>query len=315
VSAFPHVRAAELPALPEEQRWLVDGLWSEEAVGIVGGEPKSCKTFLALDLAVAVASGAPALRHFAVPRPGRVLLYAAEDSLHAVRERLVGICAAGGVAFDSLDLHLITAPALRVDLEADRARLEETVLALSPRFMVLDPFVRLHRVDENASGEIAPLLAWLRELQRTRKLAIAVVHHAKKGGGALRAGQALRGTSEFHAWGDSNLYLARRGEALTLAIEHRSAPSRTGLRLVLRDLPGPALDIDDRGSTPSPPEPSPASVEERVIAILAETASAMPIATVRERLALRNKTVSDALARLLVAGRVVRSDDGYRLSA
>jgi hypothetical protein len=41
--------------------------------------------------------------------------------------------------------------------------------------------VRLHRVDENASGEVAPLLAWLRELQRRYDVAIIVVHHAKKG--------------------------------------------------------------------------------------------------------------------------------------
>jgi AAA domain len=32
-------------------------LWSEQAVGIIGGEPKCCKSFLALDLAVAVAAG------------------------------------------------------------------------------------------------------------------------------------------------------------------------------------------------------------------------------------------------------------------
>jgi hypothetical protein len=44
-------------------------LWSEQAVGIVGGEPKCCKSFLALDLAVAVAYGTPCLRHFSVPHP------------------------------------------------------------------------------------------------------------------------------------------------------------------------------------------------------------------------------------------------------
>jgi hypothetical protein len=36
----------------------------------------------------------------------------------------------------------------------------------------------------------------------------------------LRAGQALRGSSEFHAWGDSHLYLRRDGDDLTLAVEH-----------------------------------------------------------------------------------------------
>ena len=64
----------------------------------------------------------------------------------------------------------------------------------------IDPFVRLHRIDENVSGDVAPLLAFLRELQRRHAIAVALVHHAKKGAGAIRAGQALRGSSEFHAW-------------------------------------------------------------------------------------------------------------------
>jgi hypothetical protein len=41
----------------------------------------------------------------------------------------------------------------------------------------------------------------LRELQRRYALAVLVVHHAKKGAGSVRAGQALRGFSEFHALG------------------------------------------------------------------------------------------------------------------
>jgi len=31
-----------------------------------------------------------------------------------------------------------------------------------PRFVVIDPFVRLHRIDENTASEVAPLLAYLR---------------------------------------------------------------------------------------------------------------------------------------------------------
>ena len=199
-----------------EQRWLVTGLWSDEAVGIVGGEPKCCKSFLALDLALAVAAGVPCLRRFPVAHSGRVLLYAAEDALIIVRRRLEGIAAAAGVELADLDIQVITAPTLRLDLEADRRSLALTVAKLQPRLLILDPFVRLHRIDENASGEVAPLLAYLRELQRRYRLAVLVVHHAKKGAGRARAGQALRGSSEFHAWGDSNLYLRREGDVLTL---------------------------------------------------------------------------------------------------
>jgi RecA-family ATPase len=163
------------------------------------GEPKCCKSFLALDLAVAVAAGIPCLRRFAVPCAGRVLLFAAEDALHIVRRRLEGICAAAGMALADLDIQVITAPSVRLDLEADRRSLTETVASLKPRLLILDPFVRLHRIDENASGEVAPLLAFLRDLQRRHAVAVLLVHHARKGAGRARAGQALRGSSEFHA--------------------------------------------------------------------------------------------------------------------
>ncbi len=64
MSGLPVEQAYRLADRAEEQRWLVTGLWSEQAVGIVGGEPKCCKSFLALDLAVAVASGTACLRRF-----------------------------------------------------------------------------------------------------------------------------------------------------------------------------------------------------------------------------------------------------------
>jgi AAA domain len=91
--------------------------------------------------------------------PG-VLLFAAEDALHIVRRRLEGISAPANVALASLDIQVITAPTVRLDLNADRRNLAETVASLQPRLLVLDPFVRLHRIDENASGEVAPLLAY-----------------------------------------------------------------------------------------------------------------------------------------------------------
>lgn len=231
MKTLPVEPAWRLSSQADEQRWLVTELWLQEAVGIVGGEPKCCKSFMALDLAVAVASGRPCLRRFQVPQAGRVLLYAAEDALHIVRARLEGICAAAGYRLQELDVQVITAPSLRLDLPADRECLERTIAELAPRLLILDPFVRLHRIDENASGEVAPLLAFLRELQRRHHLSVLLVHHAKKSAGRARAGQALRGSSEFHAWGDSNLYLRRAGNELTLTVEHRAAPSLPGVAL------------------------------------------------------------------------------------
>ncbi len=312
MSLLPVEPAYRLAEHASEQRWLVTGLWSEQAVGIVGGEPKCCKSFLALDLAVAVAAGIPCLRRFVVPQAGRVLLYAAEDALHIVRRRLEGICAAVGVPLANLDIQVITSPSVRLDLDADRKSLAKTVASLQPRLLILDPFVRLHRIDENASGEVAPLLAYLRELQRRHAVAVLVVHHAKKGAGRARAGQALRGSSEFHAWGDSNLYLRRDGDDLTLTVEHRAAPSMPTVTLELAQRgKGLALEVaEPRKSAP----PAPSSLDERITSALQDANRTLPFSELRARCRVRNATLYERLAALTADGRLVRSGDGYHLA-
>jgi AAA domain len=314
MTALPVRLAHQLETRPEEQRWLIEGLWSAEAVGIVGGEPKCCKSFLALDMAVAVAAGVACVRRFPAIRRGRVLLFAAEDSLHVVRQRLAGIAAACGVALESLDIHVIVAPVVRLDVELDAARLEETVRALRPVLLVLDPFVRLHRIDENASAEVAPLLDFLRGLQRRHQVAVVLVHHARKGGAHLRAGQALRGSSELHAWGDSNLYLRRNADdELLLTVEHRAAACSAGLRLALAaEGDALALRVID-SATPAQTAPAPASPIERVAAILSERAAPMTQREIRDLAKLRSATIGDALAALVTDGRVTHGDGRYRI--
>jgi AAA domain-containing protein len=312
VSGLPVEAAHRLESCPEERRWLIEQLWSDQAVGILGGEPKSCKSFLALDMAVAVASATACLRCFRVAQPGRVLLFAAEDALHVVRRRLDGICRVAGVRLADIDIQVITAPSLRLDLDADRRRLTQTVSELRPRLLLLDPFVRLHRIDENVSAEVAPLLAYLRELQRAYGVAVAVVHHARKGAAHARGGQALRGSSEFHAWGDSNLYLRRVGDELSLCIEHRAAPSPPPLAIGLT-LDADAVALEVR-STPPAASPSPASVTDTVERALSLATAPLPLVTLRQICRLRTQTVCDALATLQRDGRIVKRAGGYQLT-
>ena len=311
MTGLPVRLACELTPRPVEQRFLVERLWGEGAVGIVGGEPKCCKSFLALDMAVAVASGRPCLRRFAVAAPGPVLLFAAEDALHIVRDRLDGIATAAAIGLETLPLHVITSPGLRLDLPADREALQQTVARLRPRLLVLDPFVRLHRKNENACEEVAPMLAYLRELQREHGTCVLLVHHARKGGHA-RAGQALRGSSELHAWGDSNLYLQRKGERITMTIEHRAAASPAPLSLALRDGPGLALGVVEP-EAPARPS-SPERPADRILAVLDAATGPMNRRLLREACRMRSASVGEALAGLVEAGLVVETDRGYTVA-
>ena len=161
---LPVVRAAQLEELCDERRWLVDSLWARAGVGIIGGAPKCCKSWLGLDMALSVASATPCLGAFSVVEPGAVLLYMAEDSAAVVKARLAGLCRHRSLDLAALPLDVITAPCIRLDLERDQRRLAQTVQLLAPRMLLLDPFVRLHRIDENHAGDVSAILAYLRAL-------------------------------------------------------------------------------------------------------------------------------------------------------
>lgn len=312
---LPVRRAYDLDDRPEEQRWLIDGLWANSGVGIVGGEPKCCKSFLALDAAVSVASGTPCLRRFAVRQRGPVLLHAAEDALDVVRRRLSGIAEIAGVCFRSLDVHVITAPSVRLDAPRDRDSLRATVAAVQPRLLILDPFVRLHRIDENAAAEVAPLLAYLRDLQREHEASVMLVHHARKGASRVRAGQALRGSSELHAWGDSNLYLRRHRDELVLGIEHRAAVSPDDLRLELAGRSDAvALHVVDDDQRDGDNDDVQVSLTERIVDVLTAAAGPMTSRELRCACKVRSATLGEALRALESDQTITRSSAGFALA-
>jgi hypothetical protein len=207
---------------------------------------------------------------------------------------------------------------VRLDVERDRDALAETVAKLRPKLLVLDPFVRLHRIDENLSCEVAPLLAYLRELQRRYRVAVVLVHHARKGGAKMRAGQALRGSSEFHAWGDSNLYLRRHGDQLTLSVEHRAAAAISTVSLHLATAgDAVALTASDRSATAA--EPIVAALAETTIAQrieqhLAAATAPLTATTLRKLCQIRNATLQIALATLVADGRIRKDRAGYAIA-
>jgi hypothetical protein len=100
---LPTLPVHAIKASPTKTPWLVQQLWSAAAVGVIGGVPKACKSWLGLELAVSVASGTACLGRFPVDNPGPVVVYLAED---------------------------------------DRRALDQTLAILQPKMLLLDPLVR-----------------------------------------------------------------------------------------------------------------------------------------------------------------------------
>lgn len=308
---LPTQRVADIAESPAESRWLVQSVCAASTVLVVGGAAKAAKTWMGLDLAVSIASATPCLGVFSTEHSGSVLAYLAEDSLEMVRQRVEGICRSRAVPLDTLELHLITAPVLSLDVPADLERLNETVERLGPRMLLLDPLVRLHNSNENDSREISHLLQGLRTLQRVHDLAIVLVHHARKNG-AGSPGLSLRGSSDIYAWLDSFVYLQRRDDCFLLQVEHRFERSPEPLNLKLAsemDGSSPRLALHPEG--PVPTERQQIRLADGVLKELLAAAQPLTRTALRDRLQVNNSRLGDALNELAEAGRIVRSPAGW----
>jgi len=307
VTPLPVTRACDLPVQAPEHRWLIRDLWAREGVGLIGGHPKSCKSWVGLEIAVSLASATACLGRFQPATRGRALLYMAEDAIPDVRARLVSLCLHRKVDLTDLEIFLITADSLRIDRGTDQQRLLATVADVSPNLLLLDPLVRLHARDENSSAEMSALLGFLRRLQREHHCAVVLVHHTRKNGSSSQPGQALRGSSDLHAFGDSNLYLSRSRGHLTLTVEHRAAPSPDPLQLVLATSPAPHLEIVEHADPAS-------DLSASVIQVLAEERQPLTRSALRRRLRVKNQRLGAALSQLEDCGRIRRSSDGWLLA-
>ena len=305
---LPVVRVGEIPVENHTGRWLVDQLWGDSSVGVIGGAPKCSKTWLGLDMALSVATGTACLGEYAVPQSGPVLVYLAEDALPIVRERVEGMARHRGLDVDAVDIHVITAPVLRLDRDPHRSRLLETAKRLRPRLLLLDPLVRLHGIDENNATEVAGLLAYFRTLQRRLDVSVILVHHTRKNAaGGVAAGQGLRGSSDIHAFGDSNLYLRRTSQRLILSSEHRAAaaPPPVYLELVAANPQTTHLtvvaELQDENRR---------NLRQEVLSLLAQDRVYTRTA-LRDALCVKNERLGDALRALEQAGQIERTSDGW----
>ena len=306
---LPVVRVGAIATEQDAPRWLVEELWGAHSVGVIGGAPKCSKTWLGLDIALSVATGTACLGKYAVPQPGPVLVYLAEDALPTVRARVAGMARHRGVDLSRVGIDVVTAPVLRLDRDPDRMRLLETARRLGPRLLLLDPLVRLHGIDENNAGEVAGLLAYFRSLQRQLDVSVILVHHTRKNApGGTAAGQGLRGSSDIHAFGDSNLYLRRGKDHLVLSTEHRAAPASAPIPLALIATDPEAIHLE---VVAQHPDAQRRGLPEQVLDVLA-VGIVLTRAQLRARLAVKNERLGEVLESLERAGRLRRTAAGWQ---
>jgi hypothetical protein len=164
-------------------------------------------------------------------------------------------------------------------------------------------------VDENNAGEIAELLAYFRSLQRQLDLSVILVHHTRKNApGGVAAGQGLRGSSDLHAFGDSNLYLRRARDRLMLCSEHRAAPAAPSIYLELVATPPDTPYLRVVGELQ---EQNRRSLQDQVLDLLAQEGT-LTRTKLRDTLSVKNERLGEALQALQQAGRIHSTPAGWQ---
>lgn len=221
--------------------WMVEGIWSESAHGILAGEPKTYKSVLSTDLAISVASGTKFLDHFPVPQQGPVFMIQKENDEAEVQDRVMRIAWSKALVGQAK----LTRSSLSIDANADlpirflnNADFDLTDLAdirwlrrqirkFRPVLVILDPLYLLAPgVDENSAHEMTPILEKLLRIKQTYDCGTLLVHHYKKqdAKSPIKGAARISGTGVFHRWFESALLLERpeRDDArIRMTPEHR----------------------------------------------------------------------------------------------
>lgn len=294
-------------------RWLVEGIWTRGGCGFISGAPKSYKSWLAIDLAVSVASGSPLLGEHRVVAPGPVLYLQEEDSLatavdrldHVVEGRSPGAHWGGVMGTDSGSVTWEPGSGMPIDIQAHtgivlsdprwHAWLAERVRTYGYRAVIIDTLTTtVGDVDLDKAVDLQTrVLRPLRELAQTYDCSVVIVHHSRKNTGGARRGSNMLGSVALHGWVDCALYLERDEESgeITVSTEGKHDPVdgwamtvprmyrdwHTGGRQVW------APEVVDRESTPEPPRRQAGSKITRVLRGMGGRATAEELRAVAGR--------------------------------
>jgi AAA domain/RepB DNA-primase N-terminal domain len=214
--------------------WIVENILTKGSCGFIAGQPKTYKSWCALDLAFSVATGAPFLDHFEVKRPGPVLYIQEEDALPLLKLRTDKIwpnkeAYLGTPELASMPLEAMVGQGVTLSDPGWQSWLDDTMGSGKYTMVVMDPLIMLAgEVEENRAADMTnKIFRPLKQLAQKHSTAIVMVHHMRKvEGQGMRGGQMMLGSVANHAWAEDSLYFKLyRGK---LQVERESKHTASG---------------------------------------------------------------------------------------
>jgi len=205
----------EQPTVP--RRWLVQSLIAN-GLTILGGSPKSGKSYLAYALALAVATGGRWCQHWEV-ESGKVVFVALEDDPDETHHRLEEL--AGEMRVPRGQLFCVHGEQAMPNFDAGALGwIEATLQHHQPRLLIIDPLSYLYVLKRSGSQfeETKDMLFPLRWLGRKYGTAIVCIdHRRKRSRDDVTVFDTLHGSVAKQAVADGLLMIDRQEKDLTVA--------------------------------------------------------------------------------------------------
>ncbi len=191
--AFEVFTFADLARLPRPQ-WLIRGLLVEKTTSVLSADSGSFKSFLALDMALSIATGRAF--HGREVSPGPVV-YVAAEGFFTMWERATAWAQFYGVELPQ-NFHILKAP---VNV-SDAAQVQKFVThfkELAPIFAVLDTLSQCATgLNENSNDEMARFMGGMMATGAALGAHIQAVHHNAKASGNFRGAGAIKANVDTH---------------------------------------------------------------------------------------------------------------------
>lgn len=193
-----------------------NGILPERALLLISGKPKAKKSFLAYNLAMAVAAG-KSFACFKVTAPAKTLILSAEGGHFPNRDRLKTMAKQCTLA-DKTMLSISSDARIKLDRDPDMRELVTIIKSLAPKVVVMDPLIRFHTKEENAASDMATVFGRIRSLIEDLGVSVILVHHQGKDDSG---GIAARGSSVILGEYDSFIQIQKGEERQRLDFDMR----------------------------------------------------------------------------------------------
>ena len=193
------------------------------AAVLVFGQGGIGKSFITLDLAARMSSGAPWPGEVATRQPEKVLIFAAEDDLSRVLIHRLIACHA------NLDNIAGAAEPFTLD-RVGVAYLKEQIVNFGAKLVIIDPMVQYMggKVDINKANEVRTVMGELQQLAMELDCAILLVHHVRKGSEGATWERVI-GSGDFYNAVRSGLYVHVNAEGGKILSHAKSQYGPSGL--------------------------------------------------------------------------------------